>query len=60
MDANISATADEGYRLVVGKEMVFNPASPNTTIVITEDRNVTAVFSRNIYNLKVNASAEEY
>ena len=58
LDANISATADEGYSFGGWQgEGVANPASPNTTIVITEDRNVTAVFSRNIYNLKVNASA---
>ena len=57
LDANISAFADEGYTFIGWQgEGVDNPASPNATVAITEDRNVTAIFSRDIYNLSVETS----
>ena len=54
IDANISAIADEGYSFSGWEgEGIDNPTASVTSVSITKDSNVTAIFSKNIYKLNV-------
>ena len=57
IDANISAIADEGYSFSGWEgEGIDNPTASVTSVSITKDSNVTAIFSKNIYKLNVFAT----